>query len=166
MKKKIKTKSILLIIATLYIYSCSILTDSAAQETISITSHGCTMCNTEQNEYFVNWSWTGSIPEVSIYFYDVSITTLEYIIIENATNIGGYEWIMPGSHTLDGNYSLVVCDSSNHHVNDSVYREVYPIQTYTPPNIPGYPLLVTGLIIGITSAIVALILTKKLKQNK
>lgn len=164
-KKKIKINSILLILATLFLYSSSIMTESVAQESITITSYGCTMCNVEENKYFVNWTYTGNIPNVSIYFYDLSITTIEYIIIENTTNLGAYEWSMPVSHALNGNYSLVVCDSSNHSIYDSVVRFVYPIQTFPTQGIPGYPILLIGAIIGIMSVMVALPLTKKLRKS-
>jgi hypothetical protein len=161
---KLKKKSILLVLAVIFLYSFSTINDSVAQETITITSHGCIMCNAEENQYFVNWSWTGNIPEVSIYFYNLSMTIIEYIIVENTANLGTYEWNMPVSHTLDGNYSLVVCDSSNHNINDSIVRFVYPIQTFQT-DIPGYPILLTGAIIGIISVIVAISLTKKLRKR-
>ncbi len=164
-KKKLKIKSILLVLAVIFFYSFSTINDSVAQgESITITSHGCTMCNVEENNYFVNWTYTGNIPNVSIYFYDLSLTTIEYIIIENTTNLGTYEWVMPVSHPLDGNYSLVVCDSSNHSIYDSVVRFVYPIQT-VPTNIPGYPTLLIIAINGIMSVIVAVSLTKKLRKR-
>ncbi|MFX0024546.1 MAG: hypothetical protein ACFE9S_19685, partial [Candidatus Hermodarchaeota archaeon] len=90
------------------------MTESVAQESITITSHGCISCSLEQNTYHVDWSYSGVIPNVSIYFYDEFVTTLEYTIVENTPNLGTYEWNMPVSHSLDGNYSLVVCDSNNH----------------------------------------------------
>jgi hypothetical protein len=163
-KKKLKKKSILLVLTVIFLYSFSTINNSVAQESINITSHGCIMCNVEENNYFVNWTWTGNIPEVSIYFYNLSMTIIEYIIVENTANLGTYEWGMPLSHTLDGNYSLVVCDSSNHKINDSVVRFVYPIQTFHT-NIPGYPILLTGVTIGIISVIVAVSLTKKLRKR-
>ena len=163
MKKKIKTKSILLILATIFLYSASFMTESIAQESITITSHGCTSCSFEQNNYHVDWTYTGVIPNVSIYLYDLSVTTIEYVVIENTPNLGTHEWNMPVSHSLDGNYSLVVCDSNNHLINDTVIRTVYPIQTF-PINIPGYPILVIGLIIGITSVITAVPIIKKLRK--
>lgn len=164
MKKKIKAKLTLLIIIAIFLYSSSITTKSVAQESITIMMHGCTLCNQEENTYQVDWIYTGSIPNVSIYFYDEAVTTLEYIIVENTPNLGTYEWNMPVSHTLDGNYSLVVCDSNNHKVNDTVIRTVYPIYSFSA-NISGYPILVIGLIIGIASMITATTLTKKLRKR-
>jgi hypothetical protein len=164
MNKKTKTKSILLILAVIFLYSTSILRDSVAQESITITSHGCTSCSFEDNTYHVGWIYTGDIPNVSIYLYDEAVTTIEYIVVENTSNLGLYEWYMPVSHSLDGNYSLVVCDSSNHLINDTVIRAVYPIVTI-PPIIPGYPILVSGLIIGITCVIVAVPIIKKLRKR-
>jgi hypothetical protein len=164
-KKKLKIKSILMILTVIFFYFFSTINDSVAQaESITITSYGCTMCNVEENNYFVNWTYTGNIPDVSIYFYDLNMTTIEYIIVENTTNLGAYEWVMPVSHTLDGNHSLVVCDSSNHSIYDSVYQVVYPIQTFTPP-IPGYPTLLIIAINGIMSVILAVSLTKKLRKR-
>ncbi|MFX1570082.1 MAG: hypothetical protein ACFFCV_17130 [Promethearchaeota archaeon] len=165
MRKKIKVKSILLITAVVFLYSCSILTESVANsESITIMSWGCTSCSMEQNSYSVDWTYTGNITSVSIYYYDVSMTTIKYTIIENTPNNGTYEWNMPESHTLDGNYSLVVCDASNHNINDSKIQVVYPIEDITINiPIPGYPILVTGLIIGITGVIAAIILNKKLR---
>ncbi|MFX1409282.1 MAG: hypothetical protein ACFFA6_02945 [Promethearchaeota archaeon] len=169
MKKKIKTKSILLTFAVILLYSFSTINDSVAQgESITITGHGCTMCNVEENNYFVDWIYTGNIPNVSIYFYDLSMTTIEYIIIENITNLGTYEWSMPIDHPLDGDYYLVVCDSNNHSIQDSVLRTVYPIQEFHKPSrdIQGYPILLIGAIIGIMSVIVAVSLTKKLRMRQ
>lgn len=164
MKKKIKTKSILLILAVLFFYSSSIMTESVAQESITITSHGCVSCSFEENNYSVNWNYTGDILNVSIYLYNLPETIIEYIVIENTPNLGSYDWNMPVSHSLDGDYSLVVCDANNHNVNDSVIRGVYPVQTF-PPQIPGYPMLSIGLIIGITTGIVAITITKKLRKR-
>ncbi|MFW9820097.1 MAG: hypothetical protein ACFFE5_10860 [Candidatus Thorarchaeota archaeon] len=164
MKKKIKTKLTLLILAAIFLYSTSIITESVAQESITITSHGCFSCSFEENNYSVNWIYTGSIPNVSIYLYNVPVTIIEYIVIENTPNLGTYYWNMPVSHSLDGNYSLVVCDSNNHLINDTVIRAIYPIQTF-PPNIPGYTILVTGLIIGITSVIVVVPIIKNLRKR-
>lgn len=169
MKKKIKTKSILLTFAVILLYSFSTINDSVAQgESITITGHGCTMCNVEENNYFVNWIYTGNIPNVSIYFYNLSMTTIEYIIIENTTNLGTYEWSMPVDHPLDGDYYLVVCDSNNHSIQDSVLRTVYPIQEFHKPSqkIPGYPILLIGAAIGIMSVIIAVLLIKKLRTPK
>jgi len=163
MKKKIKTRSILLILAVLFFYSSSIMTESVAQESITIMSHGCFSCSFEENNYSVNWIYTGNIPNVSIYLYNVPVTIIEYIVIENTPNLGSYSWNMPVSHSLDGNYSLVVCDANNHNVNDSVIRAVYPVQTFLP-QILGYPMLLIGLIIGITIGIVVITLTKKLRK--
>ncbi|MFX0004089.1 MAG: hypothetical protein ACFE9J_11440 [Candidatus Hermodarchaeota archaeon] len=164
MKRKIKTKSILLMVVVTFLYSALILTDSVAQESITITSHGCTMCNDEENTYQVDWSYSGDIPNISIYFYDEFVTTLEYTIVENTPNLGIYEWNMPVSHSLDGNYSLVVCDSSNHLINDTVIRTVYPILRF-PPNITGYPIIITGLIIGISSVMTSIPIIKKLRKR-
>ncbi|MFX0039969.1 MAG: hypothetical protein ACFFAB_11585 [Candidatus Heimdallarchaeota archaeon] len=164
MKRKIKIKSILLILAVIFLYSVSIITESVAQESITITSHGCTSCSFEENTYQVDWSYSGDIPNVSIYFYDEAVTTIEYIIVENTPNLGTYGWNMPVSHSLDGNYSLVVCDANNHLVNDTVIRAVYPIVTF-PPIIPGYPILAIGLIIGITSMITSVPIIKKLRKR-
>jgi hypothetical protein len=164
MKKKIKTKSILLMLAAIFLYSASIMTESVAQESITITSHGCFSCSFEENNYSVNWIYTGNIPNVSIYIYNLPVTIIEYIVIENTPNLGSYDWNMPVSHSLDGNYSLVVCDSSNHLINDTVIRYVYPIQTF-PPNISGYPILLTGLIIGISSVIITVPIIMKLRKR-
>lgn len=164
MKKKVKINLVLLILAAIFLYSSSITPRTVAQESITITSHGCVSCSFDTNTYHVDWTYTGVIPNVSIYLYDEAVTTIEYIVIENNPNLGTYEWNMPVSHTLDGNYSLVVCDSTNHNVNDTVIRTVYPIVTY-PTTIPGFPILLTGLIIGMTSVIVAIISTKKLRKR-
>lgn len=164
MKKKIKTKLILLILTAIFLYSSSITTCTVAQESITITSHGCSACNQETNSFWVNWSYTGSILQISIFIYDLTMTTIEYTVVDGTTNLGAYEWSFPVSHPLDGEYYLVVCDYSNNNVNDSVLKEVYPIQSFTPP-IPGYPILLIGLIIGITSVIAAIPLTKRLRKR-
>ncbi|MFX1418833.1 MAG: hypothetical protein ACFE9N_07935 [Promethearchaeota archaeon] len=118
----------------------------------------------EENTYHVDWTYTGVIPNVSIYLYDEAVTIIEYVVVENTTNLGTYEWNMPVSHSLDGNYSLVVCDSSNHNVNDTVIRAIYPIITFPQP-IPGFPMFLIGLITGITCVIAVISLTKKLRKR-
>ncbi len=143
-------------------YSSSTTTCTVAQESITITSHGCSACNVETNDFWVNWSYTGSIPQISIFIYNLTMTTIEYTVVDGTTNLGSYEWSFPVSHPLDGDYYLVVCDYSNHNINDSVLKEFYPIQTFP---IPGYPILLIELIIGITSVIVAIPLTKKLRKR-
>ncbi|MFX1390303.1 MAG: hypothetical protein ACFE9Z_09595 [Promethearchaeota archaeon] len=164
MNKKIESKLVLLILVLMILYLSSTIPRTVAQESITITGHGCTSCNTESNSYSVYWSYTGTIPQVSILIYDLTNTTLEYTVVDGTTNLGSYSWSFPVSHPLDGEYNLVVCDYSNHNVNDSVQREIYPIQTYSP-QIPGYPMLSIGLIIGITSIIVTIHLTKKLRKG-
>ena len=138
-----------------------------AQESITIWASGCTVCNQENNYFFVNWSSTGTIPQVSIFIYNLTMTTLEYTVVDGTINDGNFGWNFPASHTLDGDYYLLVCDTSNHNVNDTRSIHVYPIQTYyiPPPPIPGYPVLIVGLIVGITSIIVAIPLTKKLRKR-
>ncbi|UCC19593.1 MAG: hypothetical protein JSV62_16080 [Promethearchaeota archaeon] len=164
MKKRVKIKLVLLTLAVIFLYSFSITPRTVAQESITIWSHGCSACNQETNVYEVDWTYTGVIPYVSIYLYDEAVTTIEYVVVENTPNLNTYNWSMPVSHTLDGNYSLVVCDSSNHNVNDTVYQGIYPILTFPPP-IPGFPIFLIGLITGITSVIAAISLTKKLRKR-
>jgi hypothetical protein len=113
----------------------------------------------------VDWIYTGDIPNVSIYLYNEPITIIEYIVIEDTPNLGTYDWNMPVSHSLDGNYSLVVCDANNHKVNDSVIRTVYPVQTFPPSPIHGYPIFSIGLIIGISIVIIVIPMTKRLKKR-
>jgi hypothetical protein len=55
----------------------------------------------------------------------------------------------------------VVCDSNNQNVNDSDDTDVYPVEGL-PTNIPGFLTLSIGLIIGITSVIIAIPSAKKL----
>jgi len=164
LKKKVKINLVLLIATAIFLYSSSITPRTVAQESITIMSHGCSGCNQETNNFWVNWSYTGSIPDVSIFIYNLSLTFIEYVVVNGTTNLGTYEWSFPVSHPLDGEYYLVVCDYSNHNVNDSVLKEVYPIQTFPQP-IPGYPILLIGLIIGITSVIAVIALTKKLRKR-
>ncbi len=165
MKKKVKIKSILLILSTIMLITCSFTNQTIAQaESITITEYGCTMCNSEDNNYTVGWLYTGSIANVSIYFYDLSLTTIEYIIAEGIANVGTYVWSMPVSHSLDGEYYVVVCDYINHNINDSTLMNVYPIYTYSP-SVPGYPALLIGLIIGIISVITRVLITEKLKKS-
>ncbi len=162
MRKKIQSKLVLLIVAAVLLYSSSVIPLTVAQESIDITSHGCSACNQETNEFFVDWTYTGNISQVSIFIYDLTMATLEYTVVDGTTNLGTYSWSFPASHPLDGEYYIMVCDYSNHNVNDSVQREIYPIQTFRP-QIPGYPILSIGLIIGITNLITAIILSKKLR---
>ena len=88
-------------------------------------SHGCSACNQVTNTFFVDWTSSGTIPFVSIYYYDLSLTSLEYTITSMTSNNGTYEWQMPPNHPLDGEYYLVVCDYSDHKVNDTVTQEVH-----------------------------------------
>ncbi|MFW9828488.1 MAG: hypothetical protein ACFFEY_12930 [Candidatus Thorarchaeota archaeon] len=165
MKEKIKIKSILLILSTIMLITCSLTNQTIAQaESITITEYGCTMCNSEDNNYTVGWVYTGSIPTVSIYFYDISLTTMEYIVAEGITNLGKYNWNMPVFHSLDGEYYIVVCDHINHNINDSALMNVYPIYTYSP-SVSGYPILLIGLIIGIISVVITILLTEKLRKG-
>lgn len=165
MKKKTKTKLILLIIATIFLCSSSITTSTVAQEkSITITSYGCVSCSLDTNEYHVDWSYSGDIPNVAIYLYNLSMTVIEYIVTAMTTNLGSYEWNMPVSHQLDGEYNLAVCDYNNNSIRDVVKLNIYPIQTFGQP-ISGYPILLIGLIIGITSVIAAISITKKLRKR-
>lgn len=165
MKKKTKTKLILLIIATIFLCSSSITTSTVAQEkSITITSYGCVSCSLDTNEYHVDWSYSGDIPNVAIYLYNLSMTVIEYIVTAMTTNLGSYEWNMPVSHQLDGEYNLAVCDYNNNSIRDVVKLNIYPIQTFGKP-ISGYPILLIGLIIGIISVIAAIPITKKLRKR-
>lgn len=165
MKKKIKLKLLLLILTAIFLYSSSITPQTIAQdESITIGNRGCSSCNQEQNLFFVEWTYTGTITDVSIYYYNLSMTTIEYTITPMTANNGSYEWNMPASHQLDGEYYLVVCDYSDNLVNDSVLTEVYPIQSFTPA-VPGYPIFFIGLIIGITCVITVIPLTNKLRKR-
>jgi hypothetical protein len=74
----------------------------AQAESITITEYGCTMCNLEDNNYTIGWVYTGSIPTVSIYFYYLSLTTMEYSIVEGIANLSTYNWNIPASHPFDG----------------------------------------------------------------
>lgn len=143
----------------IFLHSFSITTRTVAQaESITIMSYGCSFCNQEENTYSVGWVWSGNITFVSIHYYDLSMTDIEYTIVGMTPNNGSYEWYMPSSHSLDGNYSLVVSDYSNNNINDSVIQEVYPIWTPTPiptPSIPGYSIILIGLMIGLMIAIIA-----------
>lgn len=132
-----------------------------AQESITITGSGCSACNQVTNKYFVDWDWTGDIPYVSIYYYNLSMTYLEYTITGMTINNGTYEWQLPISHQLDGQYNLVVCDYSNHEINDTVTRNVYPVTDNTSMNISGYSLILIGLMIGI----IVIPLTIKLRER-
>ncbi|NHJ22552.1 MAG: hypothetical protein EAX91_16515 [Candidatus Lokiarchaeota archaeon] len=165
MKKKVKLNLILLISTAILLSSSSITPQTMAQESITIWASGCIVCNQENNYFFVNWTSTGTIPQISIFIYNLTLTTLEYTVVDGTTNDGTFGWNFPASHTLDGEYYLLVCDTSNHNVNDTRLIHVYPIQTYPPPPIPGFPVLIVGLIIGITSIIVAIPLTKKLRKR-
>ncbi|MFX0000809.1 MAG: hypothetical protein ACFE88_11890 [Candidatus Hermodarchaeota archaeon] len=165
MKKKIMTKINILILIALFLYFSSITPQTVAiGESITITSYGCSSCSMEENSYSVDWNYSGNISSVSIYLYDVTMTTIKYTVIENTPNLGTYEWSMPVSHTLDGNHSLVVCDYNNNSIKDSVFMNVYPIQTFTPP-IPGYPMLLVTCIILITTVITIATLSKKLRKR-
>jgi len=135
-----------------------------AQESITITGYGCVGCSFVTNRYHVDWSYTGYIPYVSIYLYNLSMTTIEYIVTSMTLNLNNYNWSFPVSHTLDGEYYLVVSDFYNNNVNDTVLMNVYPIQTY-PPFISGYPIILIGLTIGITSVIMVITLIKKLRKR-
>ena len=149
MKKKIKIKLILLIFIAIFLNSFSIATRTVAQaESITIGNRGCSSCNQEQNSYYVEWTWSGDIPFVSIHYYNISTTTIEYTITSMTANNGSYEWHLPSSHSLNGTYYLVVSDYSNNNINDSVTTEILPIWGITP-DIPGYSTILIGLMIGI-----------------
>lgn len=166
MKKKTKTKLILLIIATIFLYSSSITTSTVAQDkSITITSWGCVSCSLDYNEYHAGWSYSGDIPNVAIYLYNLSMTVIEYVVTAMTSNLGSYEWNMPVSHQLDGEYNLAVCDYNNNNIRDVVEMTIYPIQIFGQP-ISGYPILLIGLIIGITSVIAAIPITKILENGK
>ncbi|MFX1496767.1 MAG: hypothetical protein ACFFBH_04505 [Promethearchaeota archaeon] len=165
MKKKVKIELILLIFTAIFLYTSSITPQAVAQESITITARGCSVCNQENNYFWVNWSSTGTIPQVSIFIYNLTMTTLEYTVVDGTTNDGSFGWNFPASHTLDGEYYLLVCDTSNHNVNDSRIIDVYPIQTIPPILIPGYSILTIGLIIGITSVIIIISVIKKLRKR-
>jgi hypothetical protein len=125
LKKKTKTKLILLIIATIFLYSSSITTSTVAQDkSITIYSYGCVSCSLDYNEYHVDWSYSGDIPNVAIYLYNLSMTVIEYIVTAMTTNLGSFG-----------------------------------------QPISGYPILLIGLIIGITSVIAAIPITKKLRKR-
>ena len=92
------------------------------------------------------------------------MTYIEYTVTSMTTNNGSYEWNMPSSHTLDGEYYLVVSDYSNSNTQDSRETTVYPIMN-TTSNIPGYSIILIGLMIGLTIGIIAIPLTKKLRKR-
>lgn len=164
MKKKVKIELILLIFMAIFLYSSSIAPQAVAQgESIDIISHGCSSCGQPQNNYFVDWSYTGYIPYVSIYLYDLTMTTIEYTITDITPNTGTYDWTMPVGHSLDGQYYLVVRDYSNGSIQDSVLQTIYSVESLYP-NIPGYSILAIGLIIGITSVIITISVIKKLRK--
>ena len=83
------------------------------------------------------------------------MTVIEYIITGMTPNNGTYEWHLPISHSLDGDYYLVVWDYNNNSTRDSVIQEVYQI-TDTTSNIPGYPIILIGLMIGITTILLTI----------
>ena len=154
-----------MIFIAIFLHSFSITTLTVAQdESIDIRNYGCSSCNQEQNTYFVEWVWSGSISFVSIYYYNLSMTYIEYTVTSMTTNNGSYEWNMPSSHTLDGEYYLVVSDYSNSNTQDSRETTVYPIMN-TTSNIPGYSIILIGLMIGLTIGIIAIPLTKKLRKR-
>ena len=128
----------------------------AQGESITIMSRGCSACNQETNTFFVDWVWSGTIPFVSIYYFNLSMTVIEYTITNMTPNNGTYEWHLPTSHSLDGEYYLVVWDYNNNSTRDSVITEVYQIMDTTPPPIPGYPILLIGLMIGITTILLTI----------
>ena len=162
MKKNTNIKLILLISISIFLYSSSITPKTVAQaDSITIMSHGCSACNQETNTFFVDWVWSGTIPSVSIYYYNLSMTYLEYTITSMTPNNGTYEWHLPTSHQLDGYYSLVVCDYSNHNVNDTVTQEVLPIMDTSSNLIPGYSIILIGFIIGIVTIPLILKLRKR-----
>lgn len=164
LKKKTASKLIFLISIAFLLSSSSIATQTVAQESIDITSYGCVGCSFVTNRYHVDWDYTGTIPYVSINIYNLSMTTIEYIVTSMTVNLGSYNWTFPISHTLDGEYYLVVSDYYNSNVNDTVLFNVYPIQGYTP-FISGYPIILIGLTIGITSMVMIITLIKKLKKK-
>lgn len=165
MKKIIKIKLILLIFIAIFLHSFSITPRTVAQdESIDIRSFGCSGCSQEHNTYFAEWVWSGSIPSVSIYYYNLSMTVIEYTITSMTPNNGSYEWQMPSSHTLDGEYYLVVFDYSNNNIYDAVTTDVYPVLS-TTSNIPGYSIILIGLMIGLTIGIIAIPLTIKSRKR-
>jgi hypothetical protein len=89
------------------------------------------------------------------------MTYLEYTITSMTPNNGTYEWHLPASHQLDGDYYLVVCDYSNHNTNDTVIQEIHQIMDTSSNIIPGYSIILIGLIIGI----ITIPLTIKLRKR-
>lgn len=149
----------------IFLHSFSNTTRTVAQtESISIMGYGCSGCNQEHNNYTVEWVWSGDIPFVSIYYYNLPMTVIEYTITSMTTNNGSYDWHLPSSHSLNGNYYLVVSDYSNNNVNDSVIQEILPIWGMTP-NIPGYSIILIGLMIGSMIGIIAIPQTIKSRKR-
>ena len=104
-----------------------------------------------ENDYFVNWTSTGTIPNVKIELYASSILIME--IAASTTNDGSFSWTVPNTLINFTDYVIRVSDFIDPTIFDD--SDLFTITGESAGGIPGYDLLILcGLLVGVSLTVI------------
>jgi hypothetical protein len=111
-----------------------------------------------ENDYYINWTSTGTIPNVKIELYASSILILE--VAASTPNDGSFLWSIPNTLVNFTDYVIRVSDLIDPTLFDD--SDLFTITGVTGGGIPGYDVLILGGLLGVVSLTIIMRKRKKI----